>query len=501
MLSFTQGAMRGIVICLCVLLLLPYCTLSAVRITNTHTFSTAYYPPINKLHVKYPVEYINSAQSQTSYGATLTYMQLDPVNTATSVTAMSNVCRSIPPTPFPFNTNGHCFATCSQSSIDYTDDPFVAAQRAPFRRQIEQITCQKILSSSNDLQQTLLQRIQSTQSTFPEFYTINCTTGRLQSDWYKYSVPPFDAFSLRESLGAQGMPDPNTLNNVPNCFESASCYKTTGLPKMAYDGASSPIEMNQQSFYCCTNTTAGTEDYSVLSNTTCVSTLTASDAPTKNRALLVCKRSIQIHQDGTDPITGLVKLKWTTNPFKCDVQCTWPYVTAHRGLSHYSPQPTHNQCSTPTFNSLCTWDASANAASICQANEQLIGIHMYKASDMALVNTTFLQGSVNGVFARLNKGPLSLSTKQSDLFLRKTWRYCNVGETGCVPYCHCFNGCKQSLQCNQHGTLWESPQYGVKPVCMCEDGYSGNTCEIHDGNQLCNTAARTSRELDALYHS
>ena len=111
-----------------------------------------------------------------------------------------------------------------------------------------------------------------------------------------------------------------------------------------------------------------------------------------------------------------------------------------------------------------------------------------------------LGGSSAGLLTILPSGVPPPLLQNNFLFKPRTFAYCQIGQIGCQPYCHCFSGCPNHPRCNSQGTLWESDILDTTYICRCNPGYVGNFCQHYQGTQLCNSGSRMSTEIDNDYY-
>lgn len=443
-------------------------------------FQVSYYPPINYLPILYPVNYVDASFTNQLFQAQ-TYFQLDPVNDA--VLNVPPACVNLFPNPIPTDQAGHCFSWCTQYVIPNS----LAAQN------ITQLFCQTI---DSDFTRTY-QQLSASHPSQPEFMYMNCSS--LDVGWQNAKPPTYDPYSLDQASSSALL----TFTS-PVCMSSETCFHSQGLPKSPWDGPSLALEQTGTTFYCCrtsqqTDTTgSGSTFYSASYDYTCVAVLYDTLIPTAPRAQVTCSRHIQVDSNpinSSPPGSDHLLLQWSQTEFNCIVECVHPYYTASINFQNYDPQPTTIGCSPDDFVDLCTLNVNAATGTLCtNAGEQLQGLYHYTQTQ------TYLAGfGPSGLFYQLSAGVPAPTLPIQYLFYSLTWTPCVVGQLGCTAYCHCFNGCPDHSQCNQHGELWESPSLGIKTTCQCDPGWAGDTCLYQDGNQLCGCSARTSVSLDHSY--
>lgn len=432
-------------------------------------FATSYYPPIGKLPVIYPAEFIDQSFSPGLFG-TRQYFQLDPVHIG--VTGIPQVCLQNTgiKQQFKLDNQGHCFAVCTEVIVLDEDE-----------NEIKQIFCQ---SNAVNYPKTY-NELRSSRLSRPQFYTINCTHNdlsnhpNLPTNWYQTTVLDYDKYTLEKALSTENP----ILDNIPNCFQSEMCFISKGLPKTVFDGPIPDIDSPNQEFYCCRTAKNGNSIYNVTYDYNCVASIYDTIITTQVAKQISCTRHVEIVAvDILENNNGNSQLEWESTSFSCSIQCVYPYVTNHRGLQNYEPQPKSIGCIHSDVELLCTLNVLTQASNICPNGEKLTGAYHYKLSEV--------DGNITGTYTTLKQGALTPDIRINSLFESRTWRECNVGELGCIPDCNCYDGCANHPQCNKQGTLWESPTLNVYSTCVCNSGFSGSRCEYKDNIQLCGSGQR-----------
>jgi hypothetical protein len=467
-----------------IILILIFLSFLNSQAPHSAFYGTSFYPPINHLPIIYPAQFIDPSfrggiQTSTSY------FFLDPVASVSIVGTVPAPCASLNQ-QFALDINGHCFTQCTETI--YAAD------------NVKQLFCQSLATLHPYNYEDLLTT--NSRTSQPQFYIINCTnsgTGSLPAFWQQSYPPIYDAFSLRQASITILATD---IDTSPTCTTSEMCFQSIGLPKMVFDGPAQSVERPQQPFYCCRTASSGSDIYSVNYDYTCVGTMFDPLMPTQITSQISCTRTIAVSQVGHGTLNPIYwdqgantqpKLQWQATGYQCSSKCVHPYVTAHRDLQNYDPQPTSFGCSPNSLVNLCTVNTQKFAGDICAESEVLQGLRHFKLSDVS--------GNPQGVFSTLHAGPLTSDVNLDILFKARSWRPCAIGETDCIPYCHCWNGCPSHSRCSRQGTYYESDVLGVTSTCMCDPGFFGDICQCKEANQLCNHGTRVNSDPACTFYN
>jgi hypothetical protein len=306
----------------------------------------------------------------------------------------------------------------------------------------------------------------------------------------------------------QCVPTQPTVATNQACDSSTECFTRVGLPRLFSAETIQYQDPSTTKYFCCIERVASPPDEWQIPGTN--RTVSREDMANKVVHTATCTGISSNHNRMSTCTAYSVRdkdnniFKGIDRQYRCNYLCANSMGTTPNLVRHLcgDNDDVQNDCLPAATRDQCTTSMLLQPEVFCPH-----GGRPYRYKSLH-VQTGFSDPPNIGTPGYIMDTYMYTTTARSAAVISEVRASCGANDFYCLPgyVCRCFGRrmsgtssriCTNNQECSGQGTLWESENPATRPVCMCNEGYTGATCLVGIDTQ--NACAGSSQESTLLH--